>query len=50
MVVGAAKIARDITERKRFEEALRDSSERLAQVIDVGALGVQAPVALGDEQ
>ena len=39
-IVGASKIARDITEHKRIEAQLRDSRQRLALLID------QAPVAL----
>ena len=39
-IVGASKIARDISERKRIEAELRESRQRLALLID------QAPVAL----
>ncbi|OIQ87374.1 phytochrome-like protein cph1 [mine drainage metagenome] len=39
-VVGASKIARDITERRRIEAELRDSRQHLALLID------RAPVAL----
>src|SRR5690606_21294421 len=31
VLIGASKIARDITERKRAEEALREAAERLEQ-------------------
>jgi PAS domain S-box-containing protein len=38
-VVGASKIARDITQRKRAEDALRDSEESLRLALDGGRLG-----------
>src|SRR5262249_41675817 len=34
-VVGASKIARDITERKRVEESLRNRTEELERLLDV---------------
>jgi hypothetical protein len=39
-VVGASKIARDITARKRAEEALRDNEERLRLAMQTGRVGV----------
>ncbi|HWS86245.1 MAG TPA: PAS domain S-box protein [Pyrinomonadaceae bacterium] len=35
-IVGASKIARDITERKRMEEALREQTEALATINELG--------------
>lgn len=39
-VVGASKISRDITERKRAEEEIRVSEERLRIALDAGQIGV----------
>ncbi len=38
-VIGASKIARDITERKRADEVLRQSQERLALAVAAASLG-----------
>jgi PAS domain S-box-containing protein len=39
-IVGASKIARDITEHKTADRALRNSEARLGMALDVGAMGV----------
>jgi PAS domain S-box-containing protein len=39
-IVGASKIARDITEHKAADKALRNSEARLGMALDVGAMGV----------
>jgi PAS domain S-box-containing protein len=39
-IVGASTIARDITERKRTEEKLRESEERLRRAIGIETVGV----------
>jgi PAS domain S-box-containing protein len=38
-IIGASKIARDITERKQAEEALRRGHQRLQMVLRVGRMG-----------
>ena len=39
-VIGASKVARDITEQKRFVEALQESDERLRAVTDTAQVGL----------
>jgi PAS domain S-box-containing protein len=39
-VVGASKVARDITDRKAAEQALRSSEARLTMALEAGSMGV----------
>ena len=39
-LIGASKVARDITERKRFDEAIRDSEKRYRQLAELLPVGV----------
>ena len=39
-VIGAAAITRDVSERRRFEEALRDSEERYRGIVRHAAVGI----------
>lgn len=38
-VIGASKVARDVTERKRSEAALRDAQNRLRVAVEAGSVG-----------
>jgi PAS domain S-box-containing protein len=38
-IVGASKVARDVTERKRSEQALRESDRRLHLALEAGRMG-----------
>jgi PAS domain S-box-containing protein len=39
-IIGASKIARDITQRKKYEEILSSSQERLQLAVDAGKIGI----------
>jgi PAS domain S-box-containing protein len=39
-IIGAAKIVRDITEKKRAEDSVRESEERLRLALDAGQVGI----------
>lgn len=39
-VIGASKIARDITQQKKFEQTIQSSRERLELAVDAGKIGI----------
>ncbi len=47
VVVGASKVARDITERKRAQEELRENEERYRTLFDLGPVAVYSCDASG---
>jgi two-component system CheB/CheR fusion protein len=46
-IIGASEVARDITQQKRAEEALRDSEERYRTLFDLGPVAVYSCDAAG---